>query len=186
MLWPNSKRKWVATSPNIPTFESALVYPGMGLVGLTRVNEGRGTRSPFSLFAAPWFDGVQMARRLNMLRLPGVDFKTETYTPRSIKGIAARPLYKGQRLKGVRLVVKDIKHFEPLETGIHVLCALASEARGNKRVRMFTDLPMFHLLAGTKKLHRMLVAGKTGDEIIASWQDEVAKFKRTRRRYLLY
>ena len=64
MRWPDLQRPWVVTSPNIPTFEAALVYPGMGLVGEAMVNEGRGTPTPFSLLGAPWLDGARLADRL--------------------------------------------------------------------------------------------------------------------------
>ncbi len=186
MRWPATRRRWIATSPNIPTFESALVYPGIGLVGVTAVNEGRGTPTPFSLFGAPWFNGKAMARKLNNLKLPGVTFQAETYVPRSIKGVAAKPRYKNTELTGVRLTLKDIRQFEPLETGIHVLAALATEARHTGRTRLFSELAMFHLLAGTKSLHDMLKAGKTAKQIIASWQSDIAKFEEQRAAYLLY
>ena len=58
MRWPQTERAWVATSPNIPTFEAALVYPGIGIVGEAEVSEGRGTPTPFSLFGAPWLDAA--------------------------------------------------------------------------------------------------------------------------------
>ena len=64
MRWPQTERAWVATSPNIPTFDSALVYTGIGMVGETDVNEGRGTPTPFRVFGAPWLDGPRMVARL--------------------------------------------------------------------------------------------------------------------------
>src|SRR5262245_8423795 len=75
MRWPELQRPWIATSPNIPTFEAALVYPGMGVVGEADVNEGRGTPTPFSLFGAPWLDSPRAIERLNALGLPGARFE---------------------------------------------------------------------------------------------------------------
>ncbi|MGH1417229.1 MAG: exo-beta-N-acetylmuramidase NamZ family protein [Hyphomicrobiaceae bacterium] len=186
MIWPATRRKWVATSPNIPTFESALVYPGTGLVGLTAVNEGRGTPTPFSLIGAPWLDAKALAQRLNKLGRPGVSFHTQSYVPRSIKGVAAHPRFKNTKLTGVRINLTDINAFEPLETGIHILAQLVQEARRVNRARLFTELKMFHLLAGTKDLHRMLKSRKSAKEIIASWQNDISKFKDQRAHYLLY
>src|SRR5689334_23018231 len=73
MRWPQTGRTWVATSPNIPTFEAALVYPGIGIVGEAEVSEGRGTPTPFSLFAAPWLDAGRATAKLTALSLPGVE-----------------------------------------------------------------------------------------------------------------
>ncbi len=68
MRWPQTQREWVATSPNIPSFEAALVYPGIGIVGEAEVSEGRGTPTPFSLFAAPWLDAARTAQAAERAR----------------------------------------------------------------------------------------------------------------------
>jgi uncharacterized protein YbbC (DUF1343 family) len=176
----------VPTSPNIPTFEAALVYPGIGIVGETEVNEGRGTPAPFSLVGAPWLDGPSLAARLNALDLPGLKFEPVRYTPRSIPNIATQPRFEGTGVNGVRLIVTDPVHLEPLEAGIHVLAELAVEARSRNGVRLFGKLGMFHAIAGTKRLHRMLANGSSAGAIIAAWQDEVSAFKAKRAQYLLY
>ena len=186
MRWPQTGRAWVATSPNIPTFESALVYPGIGIVGETDVNEGRGTPTPFRVFGAPWLDATRMVARLNALGLPGVRFEATAYTPRSIPGVATRPRFEGTKISGARVVVTDVARIEPLEIGMHVLAALAAEARSQRSARLFRKLAMFHAIAGTKRLHRMLEAGSSGAAIVAAWQAEVAQFKARRARYLLY
>src|SRR6202008_3168627 len=101
-------RGWMATSPNIPTFESALVYPGIGIVGEAEVSEGRGTPTPFSLFGAPWLDAPRTVKRLNALGLAGVRLETATFKPQSIPGVAAPPRFEGTSLNGVRVVVTDV------------------------------------------------------------------------------
>ena len=186
MRWPELQRPWVVTSPNIPTFEAALVYPGMGMVGETDVNEGRGTPTPFSIFGAPWLDAPRLVARLNTLGLPGARFETTTYTPRSISGVATRPRFEGRQINGARVVVTDATRIEPLEIGMHALAALAAQARSAGSTRLFRKLAMFHAIAGTKRLHRMLEAGNDGTAIVAAWQTEVAQFKARRARYLLY
>jgi uncharacterized protein YbbC (DUF1343 family) len=186
MRWPQTQRAWVATSPNIPTFESALVYPGIGIVGEAEVSEGRGTPTPFSLFGAPWLDGPRMVARLNALGLPGVRFQRATFTPRSIAGVAAHPRFAGTSLSGVRVAVTDVVRIEPLEVGMHVLSAIAAEARSKGITPLFANLKMLHAIAGTRRLHQMLAAGSDGTAIIAAWQVEVAQFKALRVRYLLY
>jgi uncharacterized protein YbbC (DUF1343 family) len=186
MRWPQTQRAWVATSPNIPTFESALVYPGIGVAGEIDLNEGRGTPTPFSLIGAPWLDGARLAGKLNALALPGVRFEPDTYTPHSIPGVAASPRFAGKSLHGMRVVVTDVAAIEPLEMGMHVLSALVAEAHAKRVERLFPNLAMFHAIAGTKRLHGMLTGGSDGATIIAAWQADVAKFKDHRARYLLY
>jgi uncharacterized protein YbbC (DUF1343 family) len=187
MRWPALQRPWLPTSPNIPSFEAALVYPGMGIAGEgLKVNEGRGTATPFTVLGAPWSDGARLVERLNALRLAGVRFERSDYTPRSIPGVALHPRYEGQRLTGVRIAVTDAVRFEPLETGMHVLAALFAEARAKGIGEPVATPAMFHALAGTKRLRRMLADGASGADIIAAWQDEVARFRAQREQYLLY
>jgi uncharacterized protein YbbC (DUF1343 family) len=186
MRWPQTERAWVATSPNISTFESALVYPGIGIVGEAEVSEGRGTPTPFSLFAAPWLDAARTAARLNALGLPGVTFQKTSFTPRSIPGIASHPRFEGTRLDGVRVTVTDVTLVEPLEIGMHALAAIAAAARAKGVTPLFANLKMLHAIAGTRRLLRMLDSGSDGSAIIAAWQSEVAQFKALRGRYLTY
>ena len=186
MRWPATGRAWVATSPNIPSFEAALVYPGMGLLGEAEVNEGRGTPTPFSLFGAPWIEGPRLVHSLNALRLPGVTFRSEAFTPRSIPGVAAHPRFVGVALSGVRIAVTDIDRVEPLEIGMHVLAQVAAEARTRSIAPLFPNLKMLHAVAGTRRLNDMLLAGSDGATIIAAWQSEVAQFKKQRTPHLIY
>jgi uncharacterized protein YbbC (DUF1343 family) len=186
MRWPELERPWVTTSPNIPSFEAALVYPGMGLVGEAEVNEGRGTPTPFSLLGAPWVNGTGLAARLNAAGLRGVRFAAHAYTPRSIPGVAFRPRFEGRRLDGVRIAVTDPAAFAPLETGVHMLAALFAEARAKGIRRPIANPGMLRALAGTRRLHRMLADGRSAADIVAAWQPEVAGFTAQRARYLLY
>ena len=186
MRWPQTQHAWVATSPNIPTFDSALVYPGMGLVGEARVSEGRGTPTPFCVFGAPWLDAPRLIARLNALGLPGVAFATANFTPRSIKATATNPRFAGQSIAGVRLVITDAQRIEPLEVGMHVLSLIAGEARAKGIKELFTNPAFFNAIAGTRRLHRMLSAGNSAGDIIAAWQGELAQFKAERTRYLIY
>jgi uncharacterized protein YbbC (DUF1343 family) len=187
MRWPELQRPWAATSPNIPSFEAALVYPGIGIAGEGGiVNEGRGTPTPFSLIGAPWLDGAHLADRLNGLGLAGVRFEPAAYTPRPIPGVAAEPRFAGQPLIGVRIVVTDAVRFAPLEAGMHALAAVYAEARAAGIAEPIANMAMFNALAGTRRLHRMLADGRSGADIVAAWADGVARFRERRARYLLY
>ncbi len=185
MRWPSTGLTWIATSPNIPTFETALMYPGIGLVGDTLVNEGRGTPAPFTQFGAPWFDATQAAAALNARRLAGARFDATAYTPKAIANVATNPRFEGQRIGAVHITATDINVFKPVDVGIHALAELQRQAK-SRNATLFGSLGMFHAVSGTRRLHQMIERGATGDEIIAAWSGEVAAFRKQRQRYLMY
>jgi uncharacterized protein YbbC (DUF1343 family) len=186
MRWPETQLSWVATSPNIPTFESALLYPGIGFVGEMNVNEGRGTARPFTQFGAPWIKTPRLLARLAAQPMAGIRCEAAQYVPKSIEGVAQHPRFLGQEVNGVRLIVTDPARVEPLEIGMHVLAALAAEARAAGQRRLIANVAMFHALAGSKRLHRLLLAGDDGSAIVAAWRGEVEAFRARRAKYLLY
>ena len=186
MRWPATGLPWVATSPNIPTFEAALVYPGIGIVGETLVNEGRGTPIPFSQFGAPWLDAAALASRLNAAKLSGVRFIPTSYTPRSIANVAANPRFEGQPVVAVRLEITDVDRYRPLEVGIHALALLRDAARAAGRP-LLDKRDMFDKIAGTRRLHAMLFDEPApAAAIIGSWRAEVDRFRSRRTSYLLH
>lgn len=187
MRWPATGHDWVATSPNIPSFYSALTYPGIALIGESGLaNEGRGTDAPFTVFGAPWLDGAQLAGELSALNLPGVRFEAITYTPRSIPGVAANPIFLERAIEGVRVIVTDTGTYQPVETGVHAMAGLVRQARRQKVKPLFPNPRMLHALAGTKRLRGLLMEGASGEEVIAAWEDEVEDFKKRAARYLIY
>jgi uncharacterized protein YbbC (DUF1343 family) len=182
-LWPESGLPFVPTSPNIPDFETALVYPGAALFEGTVVSEGRGTEAPFRLIGAPWLDGAVLADTLDARGLPGVRFEPARFTPRSIPGVAARPKFEGEAVEGVLLVVTDAGAVQPVALGVHLLHAAYQQRPHGVD---FFDAGWLAKLAGTERLQRMLERGDSPDRIVAAWRDEVADFERARRPYLLY
>jgi uncharacterized protein YbbC (DUF1343 family) len=183
--FPATGLPWVVTSPNIPTFASALVYPGIGVVGETLVNEGRGTPAPFEQFGAPWLDAADLAGRLNDRGLPGVRFSAVRYVPRSIANVAANPRFRDETVNGVRLQVTELTTFRPLETGMHALAELVRAAR-NRGIAVLPGNAMFTAIAGTTRLAAMLEQAASGGELIVAWRKEVAAFEVRRKPYLRY
>src|SRR5262245_22979979 len=186
MRWPETHLSWVPTSPNIPTFQAALLYPGIGFVGEMNVNEGRGTSSPFTVLGAPWIKTPRLLERLAARPLPGIRFEAACYVPKSIEGVAKHPRFLGEEVNGARLIVTDPALVEPLEVGMYVLAALADEARAAGQRRLIANVAMFHALAGTKRIHRLLLAGSDGGAVIEAWRSEVDAFRAQRSKYLLY
>jgi uncharacterized protein YbbC (DUF1343 family) len=187
MRWPDTGREWVAPSPNLPTFETALVYPGACLFEATSASAGRGTQRPFLHLAAPWPQQASeaLADTLNARRLPGVRFEPVAFTPRSIPGMASAPRLQGQKLHGVRYRIVDVDAVAPVEAGIHVLQAFFQQAtaRGDTLIARPRWLAR---LAGTTQLHALLDKGASPEQIIATWADAVRRFQTRRRPYLLY
>ena len=189
--WQRSMRwspdhPWHPTSPNINSFDAALLYPGTGLFEATAINEGRGTQVPFTVVGAEWISSRSVVANLNKLALPGIEFQSTRYTPRSIKSMAARPRLMGRKLNGIKIVITDHDSVQPVELGVALLSELRREARRRGGKRLFSKPGWLAKMAGTRRLYKQLRQGKSARQIIASWQDEVAKFKQTREAYLIY
>ncbi len=175
---------WVLPSPNMPTVDTAVVYPGMCLIEGTELSEGRGTTRPFEFFGAPYVDPEALARRLREFRLPGVRFRPIYFKPGFQK-------HAGQTCGGAQLHVTRRKAFKALLTGVAALKAVhdlyPKEFQFRHRAYEFVDkIPAIDLLAGNAKLRTQLETGASLKEIEGSWEDERQAFLETRKKYLLY
>ena len=175
---------WVLPSPNMPTPETALVYPGTCLLEGTNLSEGRGTTRPFELLGAPWLDGHRLAEDLAREKLPGVGFRPASFVPTWDK-------HAGARCHGVEIVVQDPSAFRPFRTGI----AAVVHARAQDPTRFawrtepyeFTrDVPAFDLLCGSAREREAIEAGASVSEIGRAFLPEERAFARRRAPYLLY
>jgi uncharacterized protein YbbC (DUF1343 family) len=105
---------WVMPSPNIPTLETATVYPGMCLLEGTNISEGRGTTRPFEFFGAPFISAEMLCSELNALNMPGVFFRENYFQPTFQK-------FAGQLCGGAQLHVTDREAFRPFLTGVQII-----------------------------------------------------------------
>jgi uncharacterized protein YbbC (DUF1343 family) len=175
---------WVAPSPNIPTADSTVVYPGMVLVEGTMLSEGRGTTRPFEIVGAPHIQPREYAGWLNGLRLPGVSFRPMYFKPTFQK-------HAGRMCGGVQLHVLDRCAFEPYISGIatilgaRLLCSESFSWREPPYEYEHDKRPI-EILCGGRKIPELIEAGAKPDLIRNSWQEDVARFKRLRASYLLY
>ena len=185
MLWPDTGLPWIKPSPNLPTFDSAVVYPGTCLFEATSVSEGRGTDAPFQMLGAPWADGKALASSLYESRLEGVAFEAARFTPRSIPNAAANPKLKDVELQGVKITVTDARKVRPVALGVYALNAFYRQTGGFSRLSFYRIGGMSRL-AGTERLRQQLSRGVSPEKIIAGWESEVAAFRRVREKYLLY
>jgi uncharacterized protein YbbC (DUF1343 family) len=182
--WGATGRAWILPSPNMPTPETALVYPGMCLLEGTNLSEGRGTTRPFQLFGAPWLDPARLAAALAGEGLPGVRFRPASFTPTWDK-------HAGHRCHGVELHVHDQAAFRPFRTGL--ACVLHARALDPERFAWRTEtyefvdgVPAFDLLCGSARERSGIEAGATLRELTRAWVGEERAFARRRARFLAY
>jgi len=166
---------WVIPSPNMPTLDTATVYPGQVCLEGTNVSEGRGTTRPFEMFGAPWIDGFELARRLNGLLLPGVSFREAWFTPSFSK-------FTGEQCGGAQVHVTDRNSYRPFETALQIV----------KTIReMYPDRFEFHAdyfdkVMGTSKVREALEKGLEVAEIVKAYEPGLKAFAEARKPYLLY
>jgi uncharacterized protein YbbC (DUF1343 family) len=175
---------WVMPSPNMPTLETAIVFPGTVLFEGTMLSEGRGTTRPFELVGAPWIDGERLAAEMNALELPGVHFRPAGFEPTFQK-------HARQACGGCQIHVTERTAFRPVLTGAALLATFyrLDPTRFGWRQPPYEyeheKLPI-DILAGSERLRRQVEGGVPIDDIAAGWKDDEAAFERVRRPYLLY
>ena len=184
MWFDQTELPWVIPSPNMPTLETATVYPGMCLLEGTNVSEGRGTTMPFLFVGAPWVNAYALAEALTAEKLPGIRFRPHYFTPTWDK-------CKGLRCGGVQLHISDREAFKSYVTGIAVVKTLRrlypKPFDWRREAYEFeNDHLAIDLLLGRHELRKQVEADAALSELEASWKDELASFMQTRSKYLLY
>jgi uncharacterized protein YbbC (DUF1343 family) len=184
MYFEHTGLPWVLPSPNMPTVDTTLVYPGMCLVEGTELSEARGTTKPFELSGAPHLDPYRLARDLTAMRLPGVKFRPVVYTPTFHKH-AFKPC------GGVQIHVANAEEFRPYRTGVAFLKAChdqdPDQFKWREKAYEFVDtIPAIDLLAGSDKLRKGIEAGARLDELAERWPRDEGAFAEERAAYLLY
>ena len=176
--------RWVPPSPNLPTIDSTVVYPGMVLVEGTMLSEGRGTTRPFEFIGAPYIQAREYSVRLNSLGLPGVLFRAAYFQPTFQK-------WAGIICGGVQVHVTDRQAFEPYLTGImsiSVARAMYPQSfawREPPYEYEYRRMPI-EILCGSEAIPHLIEKGASPEEFRASWRGDVARFLRQREPYLLY
>jgi uncharacterized protein YbbC (DUF1343 family) len=175
---------WVMPSPNMPTLDSAIVYPGTVLFEGTLLSEGRGTTRPFELVGAPWIDAERFAVSMNARELPGVFFRPAVFEP-TFQKHAKTPC------GGCQIHVLDRCAFKPCD----VAAALLLEFRRASPEHFAWRQPPYEyehdklpidILAGSQELREQIERDEPLDRIVASWAPELEAFRLVREKYLLY
>jgi uncharacterized protein YbbC (DUF1343 family) len=178
MSYERTGLPWVLPSPNMPTVDTAVGYPGLCLFEAVNLSEGRGTTRPFEIVGAPYADW-HWADALTGLGLPGAAFREAYFAPTFSK-------WTGQNCAGVQLQVTDRNAFDPIRTAIAMIVTARRLYPANFAWRESTPPFWIDTLTGSDQVRTAIDAGKDADEVVAGWQAELARFRATRARYLLY
>jgi uncharacterized protein YbbC (DUF1343 family) len=184
MYFDDTGLPWVMPSPNMPTLETAVVYPGAVLFEGTMLSEGRGTTRPFETLGAPWIDAERFASRMNALALGGAHFRPVMFEPTFQK-------HAGIACGGCQIHVTDRDAFRPVLAGVSLIAEFRRADPGRFAWRTppyeyeMARMPI-DILAGSGELREQVEAGATGSEIAASWEPAVAAFMDARQRFLMY
>ena len=184
MYWDATDLPWVMPSPNMPTLDTAIVYPGAVLFEGTQLSEGRGTTRPFELLGAPWIDAERFCAELNALRLGGMHFRPVTFEPTFHK-------HAREACGGCQIHVTDRRAFRPVLASV---AAMAEFRRINPGRFAWRQPPYEYehgkmpidILTGSPVLRGQIEAGIDARQIAASWDAAVAAFEPARRACLLY
>jgi uncharacterized protein YbbC (DUF1343 family) len=175
---------WVMPSPNMPTIDTAVVFPATVYFEGTQVSEGRGTTKPFEIIGAPYIDAKDYREALTKLELPGVIFREVNFLPTFQK-------HKDEICGGVFLHITNREEFKPVITGIAMIKTLYELYREefkwkNAPYEYVYDRNPFDVISGTTKTREQIENGESLEKIELSWNDDVKLFRENRKKYLLY
>ena len=173
--------EWVLPSPNMPTLETAIVYPGAALIEGTNVSEGRGTTKPFELIGAPFINSDNLAAKLNSYKLPGVTFRAASFIPTFSK-------HANVLSHGIQIHVTDRNSYKPFETGLYIVKTIHDMYPNDFQFRTpsAAGISFFDNLVGNGSIRADIEAGKSVEEMKAAWQSGLDQFNEVREKYLLY
>jgi uncharacterized protein YbbC (DUF1343 family) len=169
-LWSDTSLPWVLPSPNMPTLDTAVVYPGQVLIEATNLSEGRGTTRPFELFGAPFINAAEVIAALKKSNLPGCLFREHGFIPTFQK-------WQGQFCGGIQIHVADPKTFRPAQTTAAIFGAVIKLYGDQFK---FKDPPYeyeyekmpFDILAGDTRMREALLAGESDAAMRATWEED--------------
>jgi uncharacterized protein YbbC (DUF1343 family) len=184
-IYSDSGLPWVLPSPNMPTLQAAIVYPGTVLIEALNLSEARGTTTPFELFGAPYINEVELKKNLLNRRIPGCAFRIHNYIPTFHK-------FKGELCNGIQIHVTDIEEFRPVSTAIEIFDAIIeTSAAGSLQFipppyEYEYRLMPFDILSGDSGIRETLQ--KRGDlkSEKARWATEIEKFEKEFQQFSLY
>ncbi len=182
--WDDTGLPWVMPSPNVPTDDTVVVYPGTVLFEGTMLSEGRGTTRPFELLGAPWIEAEPFADRMNGVGLAGARFRPAVFEPTFQKHCKVP-------CGGCQIHVTDRNAFKPVAAA----ASLIREFAGTRSDLFAWRPPPYEyehdkmpidILAGSATFRDQIERQASLDEIVGSWEEGEGAFRKIRDKYLLY
>lgn len=185
MWFDDSGLLWVMPSPNMPTLDTATVYPGQCLLEATNISEGRGTTRPFEIFGAPFIEPEVLVRRLNEFRLSGVVFRPLYFQPTFHK-------YAGRLCGGAQIHVINRERYRPFKTGVAIIKTIHDLYPDRFQWKQppyeyETEKIPIDILTGSDKIRKYVEKGLTLNKMEEWWSAECQSFdKNIRKEFLIY
>jgi uncharacterized protein YbbC (DUF1343 family) len=181
-FWEDTGLRWIPTSPNMPLPETAIIYPGTGLLGALTINPGLGTPNPFLQFGAPWMNSRRIIQELGGGANFGVELEPLTYTPRSLPGKTLHPPYENRSCQGIRVRIVDKDHFLSLHFALALIEAIGKVHPREIRLHESSLNRMF----GNDLLERCIRGTMSYGHLLEKMEKEEKAFLQMRQKYLLY
>jgi uncharacterized protein YbbC (DUF1343 family) len=184
MSWAATGLPWVLPSPNMPTPETAQVYPGQVLLEGTNLSEGRGTTRPFEIWGAPWLDAAALEARLARRRLPGFILRRHDFQPTFHKGA-------GEVCRGFQIHVTNPARYLPYFTTLCLLQDVVALHRDQFAWKQppyeyVTDKLPIDVLTGDPAVRAAIESGRDLRALARTWSREIREFQKESHRHLLY
>lgn len=179
MYYEDTGLNFIMPSPNMPTVDTAVVYPGTCIFEGTNISEGRGTTRPFEIIGAPWLDGFKIADKMNSLQLCGVKFRPVFFTPTFSK-------HSGKLCEGVQIHVTDRKTYKPVKTGIFLYETIKYESKDKFEFITFEGKKLRYGIDCLSGDNSLRAANMDANKIYEKWQEDSLRFKKLKQKYHLY
>jgi len=181
-FWEDTGLPWIPPSPNMPSPETAIIYPGSSLLGTVRFNEGRGTPHPFLQFGAPWLDPSLIIKTLNGGEQFGVKLEAIDYTPLSLPGKALHPLYENKICHGIRVYILEKEKFFSFRFSFLIIKAI----KDIYPEKLSLNSSYLNLIFGSDLLSQYLEGRISYEKLVNQMEEEERLFRQKRMKYLLY
>ena len=184
-LFSDTGLPWVLPSPNMPTLQTALVYPGTVLIEALNLSEGRGTTIPFELFGAPFIESDKLKKNLDSRRIEGCAFRIHNFIPTFHK-------FFGELCNGIQIHITDVRLFKPVVTALEIFDAIIeTSAPDSLQFKLppyeyENTLMPFDILSGDSGMRESLLKRENVRIEKERWAHEIEEFRNEFRRFAVY
>mgnify|MGYP001039594768 CR=1 FL=1 len=181
-FWKDTGLPWIPPSPNIPTRETAVIYPGTGLLGALRINQGVGTSYPFLQIGAPWMDAEAVVNAMDWERQYSVKLEPLLFTPHSVPGKVLHPSYENKVCRGIRVHIIKEEKFHSLRFSLEIIKILKEKYKD--RIHLYSE--GMNLMFGNDLLSKYINDKVSYHDLLENMRKDERLFLKKRKKYLMY